>query len=279
MTAQEAIGKASSRISRRDAETLLVHLVQRDRAWLLAHPEAVIDDARIAALFDLVERRAAHWPMQYLTGHQEFFGLDLRVSPDVLIPRPETELLVEAVLEWARRAHEPTLEIVDVGTGSGAIALALAAHLPEAEVTAVDLSPHTRPVVEDNAQRLGLSARIRFLESDLLAVFAEEIAAGKRFDVVASNPPYVPFRDAPEMQAEVRDFEPHLALFAEDDGLAIYRRLIPQAWDALRAGGLLAMEFGFGQRSALAELLRGWDGVRFLDDYAGIPRVALAERP
>ncbi len=261
----------------------MLHVLRRDRAWLLAHPEARLQSGEIAGFFELVSRRAAHWPLQYLTGQQEFFGLQLQLSPDVLIPRPETELLVEAVLGWAAEqarsaAENKAWQIVDVGAGSGAIGLALASRLSRAKITALDLSPKVRPVVELNASRLGFADRVRFMESDLLGAFTTEIQAGKRFDIVVSNPPYVPLGDAPSMQPEVRDFEPHLALFAGEDGLAVYRQLIPQAWEALRAGGLLAMEFGFGQRAALAHMLAGWHDVRFAEDYAGIPRLVLAER-
>ncbi len=279
MTVREAIMHASQHITRRDAETLLLHILRRDRAWLLAHPEDAFTAAEDAIFEGLVSRRAAHEPLQYLTGRQEFFGLDLHVTPDVLIPRPETEILVAAVLKWAQKTPPHSEKIVDVGTGSGAIALALAANLPTAAITALDVSPAALAVAQGNAIRLGFTERVRFAVSDLMGALQPEIPAGLRLDAVVSNPPYVPAGDAPGMQPEVRNFEPHTALFAGDDGLAIYRRLIPQAWAALRPGGLLAFEFGFGQRPALNGLLAGWNDLRFLDDLAGIPRVALAERP
>lgn len=251
---------------------------------MLAHPEAVLDIEQAENFFADVARRSQHWPLQYLTGEQEFYGLPFQLSQDVLIPRPETELLVEAVLGWVgRRAeHDRTqeeLRIVDVGTGSGAIALALASQLPGTRIDAVDLSPPVRRIVELNAHRLKLEGQLRFVESDLLGAFEAAIQRGFRFDVVVSNPPYVPSADAATLQPEVRDFEPHLALFAGKDGLEVYRRLIPQAFDALRPGGLLALEFGFGQKDALKQLLRDWNDVSFTDDYAGIPRVALATKP
>ena len=287
MTIQKAIQHASGRINRRDAETLLLHLLGQNRAWLLAHPESEVAPDLASDFEAFVRRRAAHEPLQYLTGQQEFFGLALQVTPAVLIPRPETELLVEAVLAWAHQqpSDQPDqpLRIADVGTGSGAIALALAAHLPTAhlpttQILALDLSPAALAVARGNAARLGLTARVRFLESDLLGVVLHG-AGALPLDVVVSNPPYVPETDAPVLQPEVRDHEPHTALFAGRDGLAVYRRLIPEAHLALRSGGLLALEFGFGQREALAQLLRGWNDLRFLDDLAGIPRVALAHRP
>lgn len=264
--------------ARRDAETLLLHLLGQNRAWLLAHPEAPLSADQLSAFDRLVARRATGEPLQYIVGHQEFYGLDLDVTPAVLIPRPETELLVEAVLSWARGLPKSTapMRLLDVGTGSGAIALAIAAHLPHAAITATDLSTAALAVAQRNTTRLGYAARLTFLESDLLAALP---SPAHPFDAIVSNPPYVPQPDAATLQREVRDFEPHAALFAGPDGLDIYRRLIPQAHAALRPGGLLALEFGFGQHPQLATLLHGWPNLRFRDDLAGIPRIALAIRP
>ncbi len=282
MNLHTALAEASTQIARRDAETLLAHLLGQDRAWMFAHPEEELDATQKEVFRDFIARRAAREPLQYLTGRQEFYGLPLRVTPDTLIPRPETELLVEAVLHWAS-SRQPALRILDVGTGTGAIALALATHLDAAEIVASDLSAAALAVARDNAAELDASAntgagRVRFVQSDLLAALTPEVDAGGLFDIIVSNPPYVPAADAATMQPEVVDHEPHLALFAGDDGLEVYQRLIPQADAALRSGGLLAMEFGFGQKNALATLLDGWDDVRFLDDYAGIPRIALASK-
>lgn len=277
MTLHAALAEASTQIARRDAETLLAHLLERDRAWVFAHPEAELDAEQKEIFRELTARRAAQEPLQYLTGEQEFYGLLLHVTSDTLIPRPETELLVEAVLAWAALQVGP-LRILDVGTGTGAIALALATHLPTAEIVACDLSAAALAVARDNAERLDLAARVSFVQSDLLDALTPEIDAGGLFNAIVSNPPYVPSTDAATMQTEVVDHEPHLALFAGEDGLEVYRRLIPEAQAALRPGGLLAMEFGFGQREALEVLLEGWDDVHFLDDYAAIPRIALATR-
>lgn len=274
MKVREALTEASATITRRDAETMLAHLLERDRAWMLAHPEEELTAAQLRALVAMTERRAEREPLQYITGVQEFFGLSLRITPATLIPRPETEHLVEAVLAWAaaQLSESPKLKVLDVGTGSGAIAIALAKSLPDAEIVACDVSTAALAVARGNAERLG--ARVRFVESDLLAAFAEY----PLFDVIAANPPYVPDLDGALLQAEVRDHEPHIALFGGADGLDLYRRLIPQAQAALRAGGLLAMELGFGQSEPLAALLGGWKDVRFVEDYAGIPRIVLAER-
>ena len=311
MTLRDALLEASATISRRDAETLLAHVLHRDRAWLLAHADDDLSARHLDALRSLTTRRAVQHPLQHLTGTQEFFGLSLRVTPDVLIPRPETEHLVEAVLDFARAQPDPHLNIVDVGTGSGAIAIALASVLEHARFTAIDISPAALAVASDNAGRLGVAKRIRFLQGDLLTpllaaralrdplftgdplnsllagsdpfdpltVRSDAVFDTPTFDVVASNPPYVALEDAASLAPEVRDHEPPLALYAGINGLDIYRRLIPQAFDLLRPSGLLALEIGYGQRDSLAELLANWNSVRFLDDYASIPRVALAFRP
>lgn len=279
MRLDEALNEAAATITRRDAEVLAQHILGRDRAWLLAHPEAELREEEAARLRALAVRRAAQEPLQHLTGVQEFFGRMFVVSPDVLIPRPETELLVEAVLEWIRSRALTSPRILDVGAGSGAISVTLALELPQASVTAVDLSPAALAVAERNAKRLG--AAIRFLQSDLLAALDSNT-----FDVIVSNPPYIPLADALTLAREVVAHEPHLALFA-GDGLEVYRRLIPQAHTALVSGGLLAMEFGFGQRESLRDLFTAqtphdaaaaWGEPRFLDDYAGIPRMVLAEK-
>jgi len=276
MTVHNLLLEASTLIARRDAELLLAHTLCQPRIWLLAHPEAELTEAEVASFLTLTARRAGGEPAQYLTGTQEFFGLELRVTPAVLIPRPETEHLVEAALAWSKTQIKP-LRFLDIGTGSGAIAIAIAANEPAAEIIATDISAAALAIARDNALRLGVSDRIRFVQSDLLS--ALDSAADIPFDAIVSNPPYIPSTDAATMQREVVAHEPHSALFAGPDGLNIYRRLIPAAYTTLRPGGLLALEIGFGQRDALTELLIGWDNVRFIDDYAAIPRVALAEHP
>jgi release factor glutamine methyltransferase len=253
----------------RDAELLLLTAAEISRASLLAHPEREIAEAVLARYEASLARRLACEPMQYILGEQEFYGLRLRVTRDVLIPRPETEHLVEAVLA---RLSGP-VRVLDVGTGSGAIALAIAAHLSEAMVTAVDLSPAALAVAASNARVHGLTERVRFLESDLLGAVRGEV-----FDAVVSNPPYVPEGDRVGLATQVREFEPELALFGGASGMDVYERLIPQAALALKAGGLLAMEIGFGQREAVAALLRGWNEVAFVDDLQGIARVVVAVR-
>lgn len=276
-SAGEALTLAAQRLAclptaRRDAELLLLHTLGRDRAWLLAHPEAEIVPAQFAEFESLLARRARHEPIQYITGRQEFFGLPLRVTPDVLIPRPETEHLVEAAL--ARIPADPITDhpvrILDVGTGSGAIAIAIAAHRPHAAVTAADISPAALAIARENAA--AHHAAIRFVESDLLAALPNE-----KFDLILSNPPYVSASD--QLEPQVRDFEPHSALFAGASGLDIYRRLIPQAQSALVSGGWLLMEMGHGQQAALTRWLAGWQNLSFVPDLQGIPRVVIAQKP
>jgi release factor glutamine methyltransferase len=287
MTLREAITEAATSIARREAETLLAHVLFRDRAWLIAHSDTELSSTVLSAYRALIARRLAKEPLQHLTGTQEFYGLPLRVTRDTLIPRPETEQLVEAVLLWiTARPHLTTartpLRVLDVGTGTGAIALALATHLPNADISATDISPAALSVAEHNAGRLHLGHRIHFIPSDLLT--APQFKTAAPFDVIVSNPPYISIYEAATLQPEVMDHEPHLALFAGPSGLDIYRRLIPAAHAALRPGGLLALEFGYGQTDALAALFQAprfptWQNLRFQDDYAGIPRIALAIRP
>ena len=279
LTIREALTRAADQLSANpllrgtalaDAALLLMTQLGIERATLRAHPERTLDREQLASYQGLIERRLRFEPVQYIVGTQEFFGLEFAVTPAVLIPRPETELLVEAVLARAgAEAH-----ILDVGTGSGAIAIALAHRLPGASVTAVDLSAEALAAAGGNAARHGVEGRVRLVESDLL----EALEPGETFDVIVANPPYIPELDGAGLHPQVRDFEPALALFAGEDGMAVYRRLIPQAWEHLRADGWLVLEIGYGQQAAIARLLEGWAEVEFLNDLQSIPRVALGRR-
>jgi release factor glutamine methyltransferase len=272
ISAAFAYGTAQlSRLSsgRRDAELLLMRALGCDRAYLLTHPEAHLTNEQAGTYKDWLARRARNEPVQYIIGEQEFFGLKIHVTPDVLIPRPETEHLVEAVV--ARADRESPLRIADIGTGSGAIAVALAHALPKARITALDISPAALAVARENAEAYEVSSRIRFIESDLLAV-----VAGESFDMIVSNPPYV--AEDEELESQVRDYEPASALFAGATGLEVYGRLIPEAYTALKPGGWLLLEIGHGQRDALTQLLAGWDNVSFIADLQEIPRVVCAQR-
>lgn len=259
--------------ARRDAEALLLHLLHRDRAFLIAHSHETLSAEGAVRYHALIDRRRAGEPIQYIAGETEFYGLPFHVTRDVLIPRPETEHVVEKVLELAAQFSAP--RIVDVGTGSGAIAVALARNLQNARITAVDLSPPALALARKNAVHNGVESRIRFLHGDLLTP-----VAGEQFEIVVSNPPYVPDSDHALLAPEVREFEPALALFAGPDGLGVYRRLIPAAHGALARAGFVVLEIGFTQEAEVRALLEqaGFGQVAFTADLQGIPRVALARK-
>ena len=264
--------RSSSHEAQKDAALLLSWALGKDRAWLLTHPDVPLTAIQITRYTALLARRAEHEPMQYILGEQEFYGLRLRVTPDVLIPRPETEHLVEAILN--RSPKERALRIADVGTGSGAIAIALASALPLAMIDALEISEAALAVARINAEAHGVSERLFFHHSDLLE--AVQIC---NYDVVVSNPPYVSSTET--LEAQVQHWEPHGALFAGPDGLDAYRRLLPQSLRVLRPGSLLAMEFGAGQQPSLQALFSGYpefEQPTFLPDLQGLPRVVLSRR-
>jgi len=260
--------------ARRDAEVLLLRHIGKDRAWLMAHAQDEYAGCGAIGYATLLDRRSKGEPIQYILGEAEFYGLPFRLTSDVLIPRPETEHLVEKVVELSGAFREP--RIADVGTGSGAIATAIAHAAPNAQVTAIDLSNAALALARGNAERNGVADRIRFLQGDLLAPVADE-----QFDILASNPPYVPSADRDTLAVEVRNYEPDLALFAGEDGLAVYRRLIPAAFAVLPSGGLIALEIGYGQAAALRILLAaaGFEHIEFSEDLQEIPRVVTAQHP
>ena len=294
--------------ARRDAELLLLHHIGKNKAWLMAHADEEFAGCKAIGYVALLERRRRGEPIQYIVGECEFWGMPFRVTPDVLIPRPETEHLVETVshlvptfdrnsktkgifgIERIHAAYEkgvrrtregdPNLpgwppRILDVGTGSGAIAIAMAHEWGSADITAIDISENALEVARFNAKSLGFADHIRFLKGDLLAPVAAE-----RFEIIASNPPYVPDTDRALIAVEVREHEPHVALFGGQDGLEIYRRLIPAAYAALVPGGYLVFEFGFSQQPDIESLLMaaGFDQIEIIPDLQGIPRVASARR-
>ncbi len=262
--------------ARPDAEALALFVLRKYRAWLLSYLEESAPSELEPQFSQLLGRRAAGEPIQYITGTTEFYGLPFHVEPGVLIPRPETEHLVEEVLRLAKQIASPQIpapHIADIGTGSGAIAVALAHRLPSAKITATDLSPQALAIARLNAEHNAVP--VEFLEGDLLAPLT-----GRSFDIVASNPPYIPESDRSSLSIEVRDHEPSSALFAGEDGLAVYRRLLPDALLHLHPGGFLVMEIGFGQQPAVEALLAatGYTDIRFLPDYQGIPRVAIGHK-
>lgn len=295
--------------ARRDAETLLLHHIGKNKAWLIAHADENFAGCSAIGYAALIERRRKGEPIQYIVGECEFWRMPFRVTRDVLIPRPETEHLVETVshlvpvfdrkrktkgsfgFERVHAAYEKGVRharegdpnvagfpprIIDVGTGSGAIAIAIAHEWGHADITAIDISERALEVARFNANRLGFADNIRFLQGDLLAP-----VAGEQFEIIVSNPPYVPNTDHALIAVEVREHEPHVALFGGEDGFEIYRRLIPAAHAALVPGGFLAFEFGFSQMPQIESLLKhsGFRNIEFTHDLQGIPRVASAQRP
>jgi release factor glutamine methyltransferase len=286
---------------RLNAELLLMFILNCDRAYLHAHPERELTVTEQSCYQTALAERGRGVPAQYITGHQEFWGMDLIVTPAVLIPRPETEHAIETVLELARaRADSENAElenvgqalwpatsihvdnaansvhfhIADVGTGSGCIALALAKELPQAEIHATDNSPAAIEVARANAARHQLESRIHFLEVDLLTGLRPET-----FDFVVSNPPYVGESEENQVQLEVRKFEPRNAVFAGPTGLEVIARLIPQAHAALRPGGWLVLEISGTIAPQVQHLLQSWNEVLLIPDLQSIPRIARARKP
>jgi release factor glutamine methyltransferase len=276
---------------RMNAELLIMFTLDCDRAYLYAHPERELTADETQRYDEARARRAAGIPAQYITGHQEFWGLDLIVSPAVLIPRPETEHVVETVLglvsgdnlgQSQDQNQEPRtgmsaphgLRIVDVGTGSGAIALALAKELPSAAILATDISAEALEVARANAARHELTSRIEFHQADLLSGLPQG-----EFDFVVSNPPYVGESEEDSVQLEVRKFEPRNAVFAGPTGLEVIERLIPPAQRALKPGAWLVFEISGTIADGVRRLLSGWEEVAITNDLQGIARVAAARRP
>jgi release factor glutamine methyltransferase len=276
LTIQEALSQGTRLLDeerivapRLTAEVLLCHaLGGRERAYLYAHPEEPLTELAWIHYGRYLHERMDGKPTQYITGKQEFYGRMFRVSPDVLIPRPETELLVETALKYARGSKR----IVDVGCGSGAIGVTLALEMPQARVSASDISEAAVRVARDNAAMH--KARVRFFTGDLVAPVRDG-----SIDLVAANPPYVPQTDEPELQREVRDFEPAVALYGGPTGNELYARFIPEVLRVLRPGGWLVMELGYRSLKPVRRMLdSGWRAVRAVDDLGGIPRVLVAQK-
>jgi release factor glutamine methyltransferase len=256
---------------RLNAELLAMFVLGCDRTYLYGHGERPLSKDEMARYDEALGERVRGVPAQYITGHQEFWGMDLIVTPAVLIPRPETEHVIETVLELGR--DRPPRRMVDVGSGSGCIALALAKEFPRAEIHATELSPEALEIARANAARHQLEQRIQFREADLLAGLEDG-----GFDYVVSNPPYIGEYEADSVEAQVRRFEPRLALFAGPSGLEVFARLIPQAQKALQPGGWLVMEMGHSSRDRVCQMLSDWEEIRITNDLQGIARVVAARR-
>ena len=267
-----AAGIARARL---DARTLLMHTLVRDHSFLLTHSDEEINPAQLALFRAHVARRAAGEPLQYVTGRQEFYGLEFEVNSAVLIPRPETELLVETALELSRETHAPLL--CDVGTGSGCIAVALLHERADAQAVALDISPAALAVAARNAARHAVSERLTLLVSDCFGALDSSADA---FTMIVSNPPYINERDLAQLQREVREHEPRLALTPGGDGLEVIRRLIRDAPHFLVPGGHLLLEIGYDQHEAAAHLIDPniWTMLDTRRDLQGIPRTAVLRR-
>jgi release factor glutamine methyltransferase len=286
LTISEAIREGARRLrasgvseDRRAAGLLLSYTLGVDRTHLLTKSNEPVDEASYQAYLALVDRRAAGEPSQYITGHQEFYGLDFIVNRAVLIPRPETELLVEQVIKLTRESHESAPLIVDAGTGSGCIAVTIAANITNARVIATDVSSAALEVAQKNAERHGVLLRIEFLEGDLLEPLAKLKLHGK-VDLLASNPPYVEEKTAEAIQREVREWEPRVALFGGEDGLDFYRRLFVDGLKYVKPGGYLVCEIGYNQLDRISDLMNGspWELIDVRRDLQGIPRTLTARK-
>jgi release factor glutamine methyltransferase len=262
--------------ARREAASLLEHVTGRDRTFLITHAETTLASADVRHLRALVERRAAGEPLQYITGRQDFYGLEFEVTPDVLIPRPETELLVERALEILNETAEPRL-ICDVGTGSGCIPVAILHERPNTQAVGLDFSRAALMVAARNAARHRLSERLSLVASDCLAALNPERA---RFSLVVSNPPYIAEDALAGLQREVREHEPRAALTPGGDGLTIIRRLIEDAPRFLVRNGHLLMEIGFDQQEAVCGLIdsKVWELLDIHKDLQGIPRIVALKK-
>jgi release factor glutamine methyltransferase len=269
-TLQQALAQAvAAHEPRLSAEVMLARVLGRERSYLYAHPESELTAEQGAQWRQWLDRRAAGEPLQHILGGQEFYGRRFSVGPDVLIPRPETELIVEAALE--RIPYDQPARIADIGTGSGCIAVTLALERPRAHVIATDVSLAALTRARDNAKTLG--ANVEFYATDLLAGIAGP------FDLVVSNPPYLAESELPDLAPEVRDHEPHVALVAGPEGDEIYRRLIPAARERLRPGGWLILELGYASAQPVRGLLNpaAWRQIEIRRDHQGWDRVLQAQ--
>jgi release factor glutamine methyltransferase len=284
-TIAQAIDEGAARLSvsgveheRRTAGLLLGHVLDVDRTHLFTKPDEQVCDSRYETYLRLIDRRACGEPLQYITGHQEFYGLDFVVTPAVLIPRPETEFLVERVIKLASETTSPT--IADIGTGSGCIAITVAMRAPGARVIATDISSAALEVARMNAERHGVANRIEYVHGDLVEPLAI-LQLENSLDVLASNPPYVNEGRPDLIQREVRDWEPPEALFGGTDGLDFYRRLLADGLRFVKPGGLLVCEIGYNQLNAVIEIIATlqWQLSDVTHDLQGIPRTISLRKP
>jgi release factor glutamine methyltransferase len=271
LQAARVLRKAGVADGRREAGDLLSFVIARDRTSLISHAEDVLNPDQLVRFQQLVDRRSTGEPLQYITRKQDFFGREFNVTPAVLIPRPETELLVECALSVIKDLDSPTF--CDVGTGSGCIAVTILCEQPDARATALDISPAALDIARMNASDHGVIDRVVFQISDCFSA----LELDHQFDLVVSNPPYIPAEDIPTLQREVRDHEPLLALEAGSDGLDVIRRLLVETPSRLKRGGHLIMEIGFEQSELVKQLVDTsvWELVEIKPDLQGIPRIVV----
>ncbi len=260
--------------ARLNAEVLLAYVLKKERIQLYVNFDLPLSDDELAEYRQLVYKRAHRIPIAYLTGKKEFMSLDIRVSEGVLIPRPETEQLVESIIDYCQENDLVEPNIVDVGTGSGAIAVSLGHYIPEAKILAIDISGKALSVAKINIEKYELGDRVKVLEGDLLSPLLK--LKKDNVDIVVSNPPYIDDKGMRELSPEVKK-EPEIALYAGSDGLDYYRRLIPQALQVLKQAGLLALEIGYNQGDTVRDLFdSNWDNISIEKDYSDHDRMVFA---
>jgi len=266
-----------------DAHLLLGYTLNVDKVYLYTHKDDIIDEEHVDKYIDLINKRRGGYPLQYIIGKQEFMGLDFNVGEGVLIPRPDTEILVEALIDLTSKgdiSNRDNINILDIGTGSGAITLSLAHYIKNAYVYSIDISDKALDIAKINCESLGLQSKVRFLKGDLFSPL-RDLDLKDEIDIIVSNPPYIPSKDIDELQSEVADFEPRLALDGGIDGLDYYRNIVKQSTDYLAANGILAFEIGYDQGLSVKKLLEENGSFRDIEirkDLSGNDRVVIAYR-
>lgn len=273
VSATQRLEEAGNDTASLDAQVILAYILGKDRGWLFAHHDQALTQVEAETYTDMVARRAAAEPVAYLVGHREFYGLELMVDKRVLIPRPETELLVDVVLDHVESRSDQSVRMVDVGTGSGAVAVAVAANCKSIQVYALDLSPAALEVARENVRRHDSRGQVTLLQGDLLAALPEPV------DIIAANLPYITSDDYPNLMADVRDYEPRLALEAGPEGLDLIARLLEQAPGHLFPGGVIFLEIGADQGQAVLNLVKQLlpqaKHISLRQDYHGYDRLVV----
>ncbi|HHW48260.1 MAG TPA: peptide chain release factor N(5)-glutamine methyltransferase [Clostridiaceae bacterium] len=280
MTIREALKKGTDMLEYVEIETpvleagvILSFVLGCDRAYIYSHGDKFIGENETNKFFALIEERSRGKPTQYITGFQEFMSLRFEVNQHVLIPRPETEILVEKIIEYVKENYTGRVNILDIGTGSGCISVSLAYYLPDSHITAVDISWEALEVAKRNAENAGVENRVKFIQSDLFSQLPL-LQGNMKYDIIVSNPPYIPSLDLTSLQLEVRGYEPLKALDGGDDGLYFYRRIIKGSLDFLKPGGLLAFEVGYNQAQLVCDLMKEcFSEVEIIKDLAKVDRV------